>query len=236
MSAWERGNNIMDNEYDRFRIDQSELISNPSTRLPVCVCVDASASMLVQSRLKKLNQGIRRFIQEMRQDLYAVDSIELCIITFGGKEAKIQHPFSGINKFEFIDIKAEGETPLGKAAELAIEVIDERLSDYEIVGIQYYKPWLIIISDGEANDSYLSAARKICQKESDGTLKVLPIALDGMRTCLEKFTNSEKVSQLHELKVNEFFAWLSKSMSAQSKSSAYYDENIARDSWDAQLI
>ena len=70
------------------RLSSADLIQNSANRVPVCLCVDASYSMLQDHRIDHVNNGIRSFIQNSADDAYVCDSIDLCIITFSGRAAE----------------------------------------------------------------------------------------------------------------------------------------------------
>ena len=221
-------------DFEKLRLKHESFINNQSTRLPICMCIDSSMSMA--SRMGKINDGIKSFIDDIKKDIYAVDPVELCIITFGGTEAKILLDYSNVNDIVFSDIVTEGLTPLGAAAEFAYTNLKERLDFYNKNGIQHYKPWIIFISDGVSTDEYKSIARKIAKEEKENRIKVLCIGVGDKPNSLKEFTHNQKVSHLSDLKVNEFFSWLSKSMSSKSQSQAEDDSELPTDSWENYLI
>ena len=136
-----------------------QLVKNAASRVPICLCVDASYSMLLEQRIQKVNEGIRTAIQSFRENDIVADAIDLCVISFGGESAKIEIPFQTAAQVEYHDIIASGQTPMGQAVALALKAIDERLEQYKDYGVTKFKPWLILISDGEATDD-ISVASK----------------------------------------------------------------------------
>ena len=211
---------------EQMRLENEDLVSNAATRLPVCICVDASYSMRFDRRIHQANNGIRRFIKEIADDIYAVDSVELCIISFGGSEARVEQEFQPARKVAYQDIEASGKTPLGQAVGLALDKIEERQRIYEGHGITTYKPWLILISDGVATDTFQTAANRAILLQKKNQVKILCIGIGDEANDLANFKLGGEVIQLKDFALDNFFSWLSKSMSRQSKESPSLDVDI----------
>lgn len=221
---------------EQLRLASADLAQNPAPRLAVCICVDASYSMRKDSRIKQVNQGIRRFIQEIEADPYAVDSIELCIISFGADSARILHSFAPVTKIDFQDIIASGQTPMGQAVTFALDELQSRKNAYDNYGITTYKPWLILLSDGESSDDIRHAKKRALQLQQENLLKVLCIGLGSESNNLADFHPDGRVIQLKDFALDHFFAWLSKSMSMQSKESPNFDIDIPNPDTLANLV
>ena len=72
---------------EESKISLTELANNPESRTPIIVCVDCSYSMLQNGRLYKMMEGLERFRRELENDPIAADSVELCIVSYGGTSA-----------------------------------------------------------------------------------------------------------------------------------------------------
>ena len=211
---------------EEMRLRNQDLVSNASTRLPVCICVDASYSMRFDRRMRQANEGIRRFIREITADNYAVDSVELCIVSFGGNAAHVEQEFQLAGKIAYQDIQPGGKTPLGQAVMLALDKIEERQKLYEDHGITTYKPWLILISDGAATDSTREAEDRTISLQKDRRIKVLCIGIGDEANDLAGFKLDGEVIHLKDFALENFFSWLSKSMSKHSTQSPVLDADI----------
>lgn len=221
---------------EQMRLASADLAQNPAPRLAVCICVDASYSMRKDSRIHQVNQGIRRFIQEIAADQYAVDSIELCVISFGADSAKVVHSFAPVTKIDYQDIIASGQTPMGQAVAFALEELQTRKNNYDHYGITTYKPWLILLSDGESTDDIRRSSKHALQMQKEDLLKVLCIGLGTEANDLADFQIDRQVIQLKDFALDHFFAWLSKSMSMQSKESPSFDFGIPNSDGLTSLI
>lgn len=217
-------------DLDKYRLEQADFSRNTSTRVPICLMVDTSLSMKLENRMSKINDGVKKFIADMKNDPYAVSSVELCIVTFGGI-AEVYVPFTEIGKLEFKDMMYNGKTPLGEATEIAVNAVMERLKLYDEKGITNFNPWIIIFSDGLANDdTYKKYAKHLCQLQTENRWKVMTIGLGSEKNSLADFTPNHNVYGLKDIDVSDFFDWISQSVSNLSKSrpdiTNYSDEEL----------
>ena len=210
---------------ERYRLDESDLASNPSMRAPIIICVDCSFSMRQQQRLERVLEGLKSFCRDMDQDLLARDSVELCVISFGGTMARVECDFTTVDRVELPELTAAGETPLADAVELALENLELRKQRYEDNGISFYRPWLVLIGDGDEtlSNRQLEWAAKRLKEESDAKhLNVLCITVGDADkiscSSLMKLSPSGTVQYLRDLKFREFFGWLSRSIQKTSQS------------------
>ncbi|MFV5525599.1 VWA domain-containing protein [Acinetobacter variabilis] len=212
----------------------NELIDNPSPRCACMVILDTSGSMNGEA-IRQLNSGIQHFIASVQEDEVAAYSVEISVITAGSSVTEIL-PFTTANNIEGIaEFYASGTTPLGNATELALKRLEERKKQYKRLGVAYYQPWLVIISDGAPTDSYAHVAQQAKILSEQRKLVVLPIGVDGADMNILNQFSSRGAKKLQGLKFNEFFEWLSASMS-QVSASASTSSSIklpSTDGWDS---
>ena len=96
-------------------------------------------------------------------------------MTFGG-EARKALDFFAINRQEVPKLYADGITPMGAALDLALNLLEARKTEYSNVGVDYYQPWMVIMTDGAPTDSIDSAANKINELVRTKKPTVFPIA------------------------------------------------------------
>ena len=126
-------------------------IANPQH--PHCATVlvlDTSASM-AGDKIRQLNEGLRWFRDDVSGDDLARKRVEVAVVTFGG-DVGVEHGFSSIEEFGPPTLRARGGTPMGEALLRGIDLIDERKRAFKAGGIDYYRPWLFLITDGEPTD------------------------------------------------------------------------------------
>ena len=81
------------------------------------------------------------------------------VVSFGDQEGQLGK-FSGMRNEYFVEagefvaptLPAGGDTPMGAAIHLALNLVNERKQQYKNYGIAYYRPWIFLVTDGEPTD------------------------------------------------------------------------------------
>jgi uncharacterized protein YegL len=198
-----------------------ELIANPSSRVPIVLCLDASSSM-TGAPMTELNEGLRMFIDAVRQDPIASASVELCVVVFG-TQASVAMNFRTLADGDAGQLAATaGATNLGAGVRLALDQLDARKQSYKRVGVDYFQPWLVLMTDGQpTTQEHVEASARTCELEQAGKLVVFPIGIGqtaDMNT-LRMFSKKRSPLRLQGLNFRQFFEWLSKSVARVSQSS-----------------
>ncbi len=197
---------------------QEELVENPTARLPVCLVLDTSASM-TGSPIKELQEGVNIFFQELLGDEVAKYSAEVAMVTFGG-QVEMPVDFAAVTSQTVPSLKAGGMTPMGEAVEKALELLDTRKDEYKRAGVDYYQPWLVLMTDGSPTDSIARASQLVDQLSKDKKLAVFAIGVgnDADMNELGKLSGGRGALKLNGLEFNKFFLWLSASVARVSQS------------------
>lgn len=209
------------NNYDLI-IGREELVNNPTARVPVCLCLDTSGSMS-GARIDELNEGIRMFYESIKEDEMALYSAEISIVTFG-KDVKCIENFSTLENQEASPIlTAGGLTPMGEGINLALDLLEKRKKEYQEVGVDYYQPWIVVMTDGESNGNPQELEKAISRTVSllsEKKLIIFPIGIGGEAdmNVLKRLSPNRTPLKLKGLNFKEFFAWLSQSVSRTSQS------------------
>lgn len=204
---------------DSLEIKINELTENPTARVPICLCLDTSGSM-TGNPIRELTQGVAKFYAEIKSNKLARYSADICIITFGTEVTK-RVDFRDVEKQFVPELQAGGLTPMGQAVIKALDTLDFRKQEYKAVGVDYYQPWLVLMTDGQATDDISLAAQEVSQLVSGRRLTVFPIGIgEGANmTELARFSPGRDPIRLQGLAFAEFFTWLSKSVVKTSASS-----------------
>lgn len=219
-------------DFNLQSIFESDMANNLSPQLMICLLVDASYSMIENHKIDIVNEGIRSFLNEGKKDVIARDALDICIIAFGGDEARTIQDFTNVQNVKFNGIRPEGGTPLDKALRFAVRKIEDRREEWMQRGNDLYHPWLIVISDGKSDDDISGIAAVIQRMYREHKLKGKCIGVgDGTEVSdLEKIAPNHKVSHMDALELKDYFSMLSKSANRLSTSSP--DE----DSIDLELL
>lgn len=194
-------------------------ITNPAVRCPVVLLLDISKSMAGQP-IEELEDALCQFISEVKNDVAASASVELCIITLD-ENATVQLPFTVAMDLVpcKLGLKAAGGTFTGKALERAAEVIKARRTEYAQNGIFSYAPWVVLMSDGKPGDNWEPAARNLLDMTDKLRMQYIGLAIGDKAN--EKIMQKMLPPQPGPLKLShvrfkDFFRWLSDSLSAVS--------------------
>lgn len=215
-------NNTMNNRY----FDNSLNVSNPAPRCPVVLLLDVSGSMSGEP-IRELNQGYRQFLQETMNDEAASMSVDLEVITFGNS-VEVRQPFMPVSSVDPAPaaLVADGLTPMGEAFKLASAHLKERRQKYRDNGISAYRPWVVLMTDGQPTDKWEQPAAEVRTLAEQGKINYLGIAIgDGVNmNTLGRIVPSPM--KLQGLKFRQFFHWLTDSLGAVSASAVSDQDNI----------
>jgi uncharacterized protein YegL len=134
------------------------------TRFPVILVLDSSGSM-AGSRMNEINSGLtylRLGLQGYRDGQALVtdyiegsnlplSKLDLAVIQFDSDVQVIQ-PFSKIETFQPPKLIAQGTTSMGKAIMKAIEITKTQKQLYQSLDVDWYRPWIFLVTDGEPTD------------------------------------------------------------------------------------
>lgn len=201
-------------------------IANPHQ--PHCATVlllDTSGSMSEGGKINALTNGLTIFKEDVSKDDLASKRVDLSVITFGDS-VTVTHDFSSIEEFEPPVLSADGYTPMGEAILKAIELIEQRKQQYKNKGIDYYRPWIFMITDGEPTDmepgdsKWNEVTRKVHDGENNKKFMFFAVAVEPANTELLRqiAPPNRPPIRLKEGKFKDLFTWLSKSQSKVSTS------------------
>ena len=174
-----------------------------------------------------------RFYQAIKEDETALYAADICVITFGGTEPVCLRDFSGLDQQpEVPTLSAGGMTPMGEAINLGLDLLERRKEQFRSVGVDYFQPWFVLMSDGAPNgaaDQLARAKQRMDSLARDKKLSVFPIGIGAHADmkALAEFSPMRSPLKLKGLKFREFFEWLSQSVSTTSQSIA--GESISLD-------
>jgi uncharacterized protein YegL len=197
--------------------------ANPDPRIACALLLDTSSSMTGEP-INQLNQGFQLFCEEIKKDDLAKKRAEITVITFGGT-ARVEIPFTEGRDLEPRTLVPSGGTPLGTALNLALDQLSQQKQAYREAGLEYYRPWLFVLTDGAPTDgsTFTAAAARVKQAEAARGVSVFCIGV-GPHANLDRLRDlsAQRVPvTLDGLSFGEFFGWLSASLGAVSASNEF---------------
>ncbi|MEI6044311.1 MAG: VWA domain-containing protein [Chloroflexota bacterium] len=201
------------------QLDIVEFASNPDPRCPCLLLLDTSGSMGGE-RIRELNEGLIVLQNELQQDPLASRRVEVAIVTFGNGGVQIVQDFVTAGQFSAPSLAADGYTPMGGAINTGLDLLRSRKDSYKSAGVQYYRPWVFLITDGDPTDSWQPAAQRVRQEVEGNGMAFFAVGVAGanMQTLGQIAHPSRPPIALQGLKFRELFIWLSQSQKRVSGS------------------
>lgn len=197
---------------------------NPNNRQPRCPCVlvlDTSGSMAGQP-MDRLNEALAKLSADLSTDSLAMKRVEVAIVGF--PPVATLHEFRTPDLFHPPTLNAQGTTPLGEAVHHALALVRERKAYYRSVHIDWYRPWVFLITDGapDLGDDWRGAAAAVRDAEASNKLTFFAVGVDGAdMTVLQAFSSKRSPAKLAELNFRDMFVWLSQSLQAVANSNSH---------------
>ncbi|MBU0514576.1 MAG: VWA domain-containing protein [Proteobacteria bacterium] len=201
-----------------MEIRQQDLVENPTPRVPICLVLDTSRSMTGEP-IKELNEGVRQFIDDIKADEVASLAAEVAVVTFGQNVERLLD-FEKIDRQRVPQMTAYGRTPMGEAVDLALDLLETRKGEYARAGVDYYQPWMVIMTDGAPTDDISIAVTRTSELVNQHRLSIFPIGIGPyvVIEILQKFSPFRRPIRLKDGRLGQFFEWLSKSVAQVSRS------------------
>ena len=222
-------------------------IGTGERRVPCVLLLDTSASMGFKSRatgsahsaeveepassaklpIDLLNESLGELRADLIDDPQAREAVDLSVVTFGGPPKDLFDGWRRVDDCEFPKLEPSGNTPLGAALLMAVDMIEDRKRWYRQEGISIYKPWVFILTDGEPDQgSELKEATTRIRKlqgldgvEGGGKLIVQAVCTDNGDLAMGRLKAiTQRTYFLSDVAYKELFLWLSLSLRSVSQS------------------
>ncbi|MDF5718168.1 MAG: VWA domain-containing protein [Rhizonema sp. NSF051] len=214
--------------HDTLKLDEVvEFAENPEPRCPCVLLLDTSGSMQGVA-IDALNEGLVSFRDELTKNSLAARRVEVAIITFDSHINVVQD-FVTADQFSPPMLTAQGLTTMGAGIHKALDLIQDRKTQYRNNGIAYYRPWVFMITDGEPQgefeDVVEQASRRLQVDETNKRVAFFTVGVENANMTRLSQIAVRTPLKLQGLNFVEMFVWLSASMSTVSHSKV--DEQVA---------
>ncbi len=206
---------VYDADFDQIPFGTDDFAENPEPRCPLLLLLDTSGSM-AGSPIAELNAGVSTLKDDLIEDELATKRVEVAVITFGPVE--MVQDFTTVANFHPSEFKASGATPIGEAINQGLDLLETRKAIYRQNGIAYYRPWVMLITDGAPTDHWKSAAARVKEGEAAKAFSFFAIGVQDANMETLREISVRQPLKLKGLMFREFFLWLSNSMRAVSQS------------------
>ncbi|MDQ7073577.1 MAG: VWA domain-containing protein [Gammaproteobacteria bacterium] len=182
--------------------DPSSFTTPKAKPLPVVLLLDVSSSMSGE-KIDNLNNAVKEMLATLAQEEKMETEILISVITFG-REVELHTPFTKASNIKWCDLEVSGATPMGKALEMAKAMIEDK----KITPSRAYRPTIVLVSDGQPNDSWESPLDGFVRegRSSKCDRMAMAIGRDADEAILKRFIEgtphelftAEGAGQLHE--------------------------------------
>lgn len=204
---WSAEDILQYNGDDEEPIEQMTL-KNISTKLLIGFVIDNSSSMKGE-RIDALKDSLKSFVDEMSAGDLRRD-VEYEVVAFEDLSSpKVLKKF--IDEEFNINSLVAGKIPLlDKAISQCVLDIEERENELKTQGVKLYKPWLIVISDGQSFDETNQSANRIDIKKNATGLLFLPFNLstEDLNPKLKPLEEQKRFVKIGQNKTDAFIKWL----------------------------
>ncbi|MCS7252574.1 MAG: VWA domain-containing protein [Armatimonadota bacterium] len=189
-------------------------------RLPVYLLLDCSGSM-AGAPIEAVRRGVELFIQEVKNDPFARETVHVSIITFDSDARMVTNGLVPIDQLQLPQLSASGSTSLGKAVKLLQESLDRDIRP-AIRGKEKgdWKPLVFILTDGKPTDDWQTPHQEIKNRQERKVLNVITVGCGpeiDEQTLKEIAIGPTFRMDNSEASFRTFFQWVSQSVRTVSK-------------------
>lgn len=165
---------------NRFNLDFNAVndVEISSTRkIPICLVLDTSGSMTKGNNIRTLNENLQGFLDFVRSNSKSRRIADISIVVMGGG-VEVFTEYQSIENIRLDKpFEAHGNTPMGEAMNVALDLLLDRREYYRNNEIEHYKPIILLMSDGFPTDMYQEAARRTSDMVLNKEIKLYPVGI-----------------------------------------------------------
>ena len=170
--------------------------------------------------IEELSRGIEDYKRAVEEDPVASLRVETAIVTFDSR-VNVVHDFTTVDQLPPTQLETSEGTSMAKGIDEALDLLERRKQAYRESGLAYYRPWVVLITDGASTDSreeMTATAGRIRQAEADKRLAFFCVGVEGADMEELNRLTPRGAMPLEGYEFREFFRWLSASMATVSAS------------------
>lgn len=185
--------------------------------LPVVLLLDVSTSMGGEN-INKLNAAVKEMISDFAAAEKNEVEILVSIITFGA-DVLLHTPYTSAKDIEWQDLQVSGATPMGTAFSMAKAMIEDK----DVTPSRAYRPTIVLVSDGEPNDSWKQPLRQLVNEGRSEKCDRMAMAIgsDASNSVLNEFisgTENKVFTAQDASQIQEFFKFVTMSVTTRTQS------------------
>ena len=197
-------------------------------RLPVYLLIDTSGSMKGEP-IESVKVGIESMIATLRQDPYALETVNISIITYD-REVKVLLPLTPLEDLQLPDITTpdSGPTHTGAALEKLCGQLDAEVTLSTPDRKGDWMPLLFIMTDGHPSDIMLyNQIVPIVKKKKFASIIACAAGMKAKIEPLKQLTDQVySLDTMDSTSFKKFFKWVSDLIEVGNKSVGATDELV----------
>ena len=183
---------------------------------------DRLASLRVEVAVVAFGGKVRALNVRGGEAGQGVDIVPFNPLGLAVRPATQEVPFDARKAFVTVDqfqppvLDANGGTPMGEAVQRTLALLRERKEIYKQNGLDYFRPWMFVITDGKPTDKgWEAVAEQVKQEEMRRGVIFYGVGVEKADLkVLTRFSDVRPPLRLKGLAFGDLFMWLSKSLSA----------------------
>ncbi len=185
------------------------------SRCAVLLLLDTSEAM-GRERIDRLNAALMQFKQALYADPETAKRVDIGIVSYG--PVRTATDFVAAQSFYPPFLLTAADAPMGAAIEQGLALIRERKETYNDRGLNYYRPWLFLISAGAPSDDCQRAAEGIRDGEANKDFQFFAVGVEGADMQALRQVSVRAPLTLKGPQFDQLFSWLSASIAAVVRS------------------
>jgi uncharacterized protein YegL len=190
----------------QININPRALLDSTDSLISLQISLDISDSMNqgVPKRINILNKALAELPGTIKN---SKGKFLVSLTTFGNEKAKIIQGFKNPSELTIPTLTANGDTPLGMAVDLQINMFEKLKDSAQMYGTSLCRPVFVFLTDGEPNDDWIPASKRLLEYQKPGAsgkprVVVLFGVIEGCSTNIVSHFVSKPNEQIVPLSVN----------------------------------
>lgn len=176
----------------------------------LCMLVLDTAPANGVSLATMFQSGLQTLARRLAELPRARDAVDIGVITYGSPSVAVD--FTSANHLNVTSLPAGHEHNLGAALRTALDITASRKSSLKRTAVACYKPWVVLLSHGDPNDSWGTAADQIHALHAFDALTMFAVGVNGADIATLSEISVADALPVGLQGLDAFFIWLAEAL------------------------